>query len=120
MIALGCDPQDPRFGFPELNDEDLYTKCVDEPNQLGDGAKGYHENLTAEEEAAYVLDYLIVFQQQEYSGIVLMQICSDGGKNFEIVAQEIQQNALGLDYPFPQPRKRAGKEGLCIKGGQHV
>ncbi|KAJ7476653.1 hypothetical protein FB451DRAFT_1173522 [Mycena latifolia] len=26
MIALGCNPQDPKFGFPELRDEDLYTK----------------------------------------------------------------------------------------------
>ncbi|KAJ6471519.1 hypothetical protein C8R45DRAFT_1165325 [Mycena sanguinolenta] len=26
MIALGCNPEDPKFGFPELGDEDLYTK----------------------------------------------------------------------------------------------
>ena len=64
MITLGCDPKDPKFGFPELRDEDLYTKSVDQPNNLGDGAKvegwiwrqGHHGNLSAEEEAAYVLD----------------------------------------------------------------
>ena len=64
MIALGCDPQDPKFGFSELKDEDLYTKRVDEPHNVGDGAKtegwiwreGYYGNLTNEEEAKYVQD----------------------------------------------------------------
>ncbi|KAJ6484891.1 hypothetical protein C8R45DRAFT_931325 [Mycena sanguinolenta] len=48
--------QDPKFGFPELRDEDLYTKNVDQPNNLSDGGKGFHGNLTAAEEAEYVLD----------------------------------------------------------------
>ena len=39
MIALGCNPEDPNFGFPELKDEDLYTKNVNEPHNLGDGKK---------------------------------------------------------------------------------
>ncbi|KAJ6474345.1 hypothetical protein C8R45DRAFT_762547, partial [Mycena sanguinolenta] len=39
MIALGCDPQDPKFGFPELKDEDLYTKRVYQPHNMGDGAR---------------------------------------------------------------------------------
>ncbi|KAJ7325490.1 hypothetical protein DFH08DRAFT_817163 [Mycena albidolilacea] len=39
MITLGCNPQDPKFGFPELRDKDLYTKNVDEPHNLGDGGK---------------------------------------------------------------------------------
>ncbi|KAJ6505280.1 hypothetical protein C8R45DRAFT_923574 [Mycena sanguinolenta] len=64
MIALGCNPEDPKFGFPELRDEDLYTKNVDQPHNLGDGGKvegwiwqqGFHGNLTAAEEAEYVLD----------------------------------------------------------------
>ncbi|KAJ7694518.1 hypothetical protein B0H14DRAFT_2419125, partial [Mycena olivaceomarginata] len=49
IIALGCNPQDPKFGFPELRDEDLYTKNVDQPHNLGDGEK-------VEEEAEYFLD----------------------------------------------------------------
>jgi hypothetical protein len=64
MIALGCNPQDPKFGFPELRDEDLYTKNVDEPHKLGDGGKvegwiwrqGHYGNLSPAEEAKYVLD----------------------------------------------------------------
>ena len=56
-------PQDPKFGFPELKDEDLYTKRVDEPHNVGDGAttegwiwqQGYCGNLT-KEEAKYVQD----------------------------------------------------------------
>ncbi|KAJ7838809.1 hypothetical protein B0H14DRAFT_2361481, partial [Mycena olivaceomarginata] len=28
MITLGCNPQDPKFGFPELRDKDLYTKMA--------------------------------------------------------------------------------------------
>ncbi|KAJ6447374.1 hypothetical protein C8R45DRAFT_948565 [Mycena sanguinolenta] len=55
----------PKFGFPELRDEDLYTKNVNQPHNLGDGGKvegwiwrqGFHGNLTAAEEAEYVLDY---------------------------------------------------------------
>ncbi|KAJ6459862.1 hypothetical protein C8R45DRAFT_941924 [Mycena sanguinolenta] len=39
MIALGCNPEDPKFGFPQLRDEDLYTKNVDQPHNLGDGGK---------------------------------------------------------------------------------
>jgi hypothetical protein len=65
MIALGCNPQAPEFGFPELRDEDLYTKNVDQPHNLGDGGKvegwiwqqGYRENLSEAEEAEYVLDW---------------------------------------------------------------
>ncbi|KAJ7318442.1 hypothetical protein DFH08DRAFT_820046 [Mycena albidolilacea] len=34
MIAFGCNPQDPKFGFPELRDEDIYTKNVDQPHNL--------------------------------------------------------------------------------------
>ena len=64
MIALGCDPGDPNFGFPELKDEDLYAKNVHEPHVLGDGGKtegwilwlGHYENLSAAEEAEYVAD----------------------------------------------------------------
>ena len=64
MIALGCNPEDPIFGFPELSDEDLYTKNVDQPHNLGDGGKvegwiwqqGYHGNLSQAEEAEYTLD----------------------------------------------------------------
>jgi hypothetical protein len=64
MIALGCNPQDPKFGFPELRDEDLYTKNVDQLQNLGDGGKvegwiwqqGYHENLSEVGKAEYVLD----------------------------------------------------------------
>ena len=36
MIALGCNPEDPRFQYPELKDTDLYTKNVDQPYNLGD------------------------------------------------------------------------------------
>ena len=69
IIALGCNPQDPKFGFPELKDEDLYTKRVDEPHNVGDGAKtegwiwreGYYGNLTNEEEAKYVQDYKFLY-----------------------------------------------------------
>ena len=39
MITLGCNPQDPKFGIPELRDKDLYTKNVDQPHNLGDGGK---------------------------------------------------------------------------------
>ncbi|KAJ7726469.1 hypothetical protein B0H14DRAFT_2410402, partial [Mycena olivaceomarginata] len=39
MITLGCNPQDPKFGIPELRDKDLYTKNVDRPHNLGDGGK---------------------------------------------------------------------------------
>ncbi|KAJ6479763.1 hypothetical protein C8R45DRAFT_832802 [Mycena sanguinolenta] len=39
MIALGCNPGDPKFGLSELRDEDLYTKNVDQPHNLGDGEK---------------------------------------------------------------------------------
>ena len=39
MIVLGCDPKDPKFGFPELRDEDLYTKSVDQLNNLGEGVE---------------------------------------------------------------------------------
>jgi hypothetical protein len=39
MITLGYNPQDPKFGFLELRDEDLYTKNVDQPHNLGDGGK---------------------------------------------------------------------------------
>ncbi|KAJ7094336.1 hypothetical protein C8R44DRAFT_749527 [Mycena epipterygia] len=39
MIALGCNPEDPRFEYPELKDADLYTKNVDQPHNLGDGGK---------------------------------------------------------------------------------
>ncbi|KAJ7493919.1 hypothetical protein FB451DRAFT_1020845, partial [Mycena latifolia] len=64
MIALGCNAQDPKSGFPELRDEDLYTKNVDEPHKLGDGGKvegwiwrqGHYGNLSPAEEAEYVLD----------------------------------------------------------------
>ena len=64
MIALGCNPEDSNFGFPELKDEDLYTKNVNEPHNLGDGKKvegwiwrqGYYGNMTPEEEADYVMD----------------------------------------------------------------
>ncbi|KAJ7771229.1 hypothetical protein B0H14DRAFT_2402237, partial [Mycena olivaceomarginata] len=63
MITLGCNPQDPKFGFPELRDKDLYTKNVDQPHNLGDRGKvegwiwrqGYHENSSEAEEAEYVL-----------------------------------------------------------------
>ncbi|KAJ7610099.1 hypothetical protein FB45DRAFT_875911 [Roridomyces roridus] len=37
MVALGRNPQDPRY--PELKDQDLYTKNVNEPHNLGDGAR---------------------------------------------------------------------------------
>ncbi|KAJ6450255.1 hypothetical protein C8R45DRAFT_946863 [Mycena sanguinolenta] len=51
----------PKFGFPEP--KDLYTKRVDEPHNVGDGAKtegwiwrqGYYRNWT-NEEAKYVQD----------------------------------------------------------------
>ncbi|KAJ7898187.1 hypothetical protein B0H14DRAFT_2557228 [Mycena olivaceomarginata] len=64
LIALGCNPQDPQFRFPKLRDEDLYTKNVDQPHNLGNGGKvegwiwqqGYHENLSEVEEAEYVPD----------------------------------------------------------------
>jgi hypothetical protein len=64
LIALGCNPQDPEFGFSKLRDEDLYTKNVDQPHNLGDGGKvegwiwqqGYHENSSEVEEAQYVPD----------------------------------------------------------------
>ncbi|KAJ6452967.1 hypothetical protein C8R45DRAFT_847461, partial [Mycena sanguinolenta] len=39
MLALGCNPGDPKFGLPELRDEDLYTKNVDQPHNLGDEGK---------------------------------------------------------------------------------
>ncbi|KAJ6452205.1 hypothetical protein C8R45DRAFT_945755 [Mycena sanguinolenta] len=39
MIAIGCSPEDPNFGFPELKDEDLYTNNVNEPHNLGDVKK---------------------------------------------------------------------------------
>ena len=39
MIALGCNPENPRFEYPELKDEDLCTKNVDQPHNLGDGGK---------------------------------------------------------------------------------
>ncbi|KAJ7805868.1 hypothetical protein B0H14DRAFT_2610939 [Mycena olivaceomarginata] len=49
LITLGRNPQDPKFGFPELRDKDLYTKNVDQPHNLGDGGK------VEAEEAEYVL-----------------------------------------------------------------
>ncbi|KAJ7821468.1 hypothetical protein B0H14DRAFT_2599227 [Mycena olivaceomarginata] len=72
MITLGCNPQDLKFGFLELRDEDLYTKNVDQPHNLGDGGKvegwiwqqGYHENLSEAEEAEYVLDYMKGWQEE--------------------------------------------------------
>ncbi|KAJ7301589.1 hypothetical protein DFH08DRAFT_724114, partial [Mycena albidolilacea] len=39
MITLGCNPQDPKFGFPELRDKDLYTKNIDQTHNLDDGGK---------------------------------------------------------------------------------
>ncbi|KAJ7257326.1 hypothetical protein C8J57DRAFT_1235049 [Mycena rebaudengoi] len=81
MIALGCNPQDPKFGFLELRDEDLYTKNVDQPHNLGDGGKvegwiwrqGYHENLSEAEEAEY----------HGYNGTVLMWIWNNGKKKLK-------------------------------------
>ncbi|KAJ6506564.1 hypothetical protein C8R45DRAFT_922749 [Mycena sanguinolenta] len=64
MIALGCNPEDPNFGFPELKDEDLYTKNVNEPDNLGAGKKGYYGNMTPEEEVDYVLDYMERWQEE--------------------------------------------------------
>ena len=45
MIALGCNPEDPNCGFPELKDEDLWI-----------WRQGYYGNMTPEEEADYVMD----------------------------------------------------------------
>ncbi|KAJ7304765.1 hypothetical protein DFH08DRAFT_825329 [Mycena albidolilacea] len=59
IIALRCNPQDPKFGFPELRDEDLYTKNVDQLHNLGDGGK------------------------HEYNGTVLMRIWKDGKKKLK-------------------------------------
>ncbi|KAJ6458744.1 hypothetical protein C8R45DRAFT_942580 [Mycena sanguinolenta] len=70
MIALGCNPEDPNFVFPELKDEDLYTKNVNEPHNLGYGKKGYYGNMTPEEEADY----------KESNDTELVQIWSDRGK----------------------------------------
>ncbi|KAJ7690456.1 hypothetical protein B0H14DRAFT_2652387 [Mycena olivaceomarginata] len=39
MITPGCNPQNPKFGFPELRDKDLYTENVDQPHNLGDRGK---------------------------------------------------------------------------------
>ncbi|KAJ7833328.1 hypothetical protein B0H14DRAFT_2591522 [Mycena olivaceomarginata] len=57
MIALGCNPQGPKFGFPELRDKNLYTKNVDQPHNLGDGGK------VEVEEAEYVPDFEILAQE---------------------------------------------------------
>ncbi|KAJ7302508.1 hypothetical protein DFH08DRAFT_826531 [Mycena albidolilacea] len=81
MITLGCNPQDPKFGIPELRDKDLYTKNVDQPHNLGDGGKlegwiwqqSYHENLSEAEEAEYY----------EYNGTMLMLIWKDGKKKLK-------------------------------------
>ena len=64
MINLGCNPADPTFGFPELKDNDLYTRDVNQPHQLGDGSKsegwiwqvGKYGNPSEEEQAKTALD----------------------------------------------------------------
>ncbi|KAJ6450266.1 hypothetical protein C8R45DRAFT_946873 [Mycena sanguinolenta] len=65
MIALGCNPGDLKFLLPELRDEDLYTKNVDQPHNLGDGGKR-RLNMS------WIL--------KESNGIELVRIWSDGKK----------------------------------------
>ncbi|KAJ6482663.1 hypothetical protein C8R45DRAFT_932267 [Mycena sanguinolenta] len=57
MIAIGWNPEDPNFGFPELKDEDLYTK------------NGYYGNMTPEEEADYVMDSARVQWHQAWANM---------------------------------------------------
>ncbi|KAJ6481348.1 hypothetical protein DFH09DRAFT_950853, partial [Mycena vulgaris] len=98
MIAIGCDPQDPKFGFPELKDEDLYTKRVDEPHNVGDGAKtegwiwrqGYYGNLTDEEEAKYVQDSAKVQWHRARADVERWQ------EELEIVGQEFCRALQGF------------------------
>ncbi|KAJ7732066.1 hypothetical protein DFH07DRAFT_755417 [Mycena maculata] len=99
MIALGCNPQDPKFGFPELRDEDLYTKNVDQPHNLGDGGKvegwiwrqGYHGNLSEAEQAEYVLDSAQVQWHRARADMERWQ------EEVEILAQEFRRAIQGFN-----------------------
>ncbi|KAJ7233451.1 hypothetical protein C8J57DRAFT_1090535 [Mycena rebaudengoi] len=99
MIALGCNPQDPKFGFLELRDEDIYTKNVDQPHNLGDGGKvegwiwrqGYHENLSEAEEAEYVLDLAWVQWHCAHADMEQWQ------EEVEILAQEFRHAIQGFN-----------------------
>ncbi|KAJ7755315.1 hypothetical protein DFH07DRAFT_743385 [Mycena maculata] len=98
MIALGCNPQDPKFGFPELRDEDLYTKNVDQPHNLGDGGKveggiwrqGYHGTLSEVEQAKYVLDSAQVQWHRAHADMERWQ-------EVEILAQEFCRTIQGFN-----------------------
>ncbi|KAJ7352547.1 hypothetical protein DFH08DRAFT_805759 [Mycena albidolilacea] len=68
-------PQDPKFGFPELRDEDLYTKNVDQPHNLGDGGK---------------VEELIIIQQHNY-------VDMEGWQEVEILAQEFHHAIQGFN-----------------------
>ncbi|KAJ7458121.1 hypothetical protein FB451DRAFT_964523, partial [Mycena latifolia] len=99
MIALGCNPQDPKFGFPELRDEDLYTKNVDEPHKLGDGGKvegwiwrqGHYGNLSPAEEAEYVLDSARVQWHRAHADMERWQ------EEVEILGQEFHRAIQGFN-----------------------
>ncbi|KAJ7690290.1 hypothetical protein B0H14DRAFT_2652467, partial [Mycena olivaceomarginata] len=85
MIALGCNPQDPKFGFPELRDEDLYTKNVDQPHNLGGGGK------VEAEEAEYVLDSAGVQWHCAHADMEGWQ------EEVEILAQEFHRAIQGFN-----------------------
>ncbi|KAJ7612757.1 hypothetical protein FB45DRAFT_874959 [Roridomyces roridus] len=111
MISLGLNTRDSRY--PELKDEDLYTKSVNEPHNLGDGSKlegwiwrkGHHGNMSEVEEAEYTLDSAKVQWHRARADIERWQ------EEVEILAQEFRRaiqgfqkmqgvwNALARDHP---------------------
>ncbi|KAJ7848506.1 hypothetical protein B0H14DRAFT_2583018 [Mycena olivaceomarginata] len=93
---LPLDPQDPKFGFPKLRDEDLYTKNVDQPHNLGNGGKiegwiwqqGYHENSSEVEGAEYFPDL-----QWHHAHVDMEQWLEE----VEILAQEFHHAIQGFN-----------------------
>ncbi|KAJ6489120.1 hypothetical protein C8R45DRAFT_929812 [Mycena sanguinolenta] len=91
--------QDRSFGFPELKDEDIYTKDVHEPHNLGDGGKvegwiwqqGYYGNLSPTEEADYALDSARVQWHCAHADMERWQ------EEVEILAQEFRRAIQGFD-----------------------